>query len=461
MFFLFGIGCTKIDTTNLGQDLIPAVDNVHTFETTLDVIANNFDNDPCVPVSRNDLHALGIISNDPYFGKTDARIYLELKPASYPFSFPAHSQDSIWVDSAVVILKYTYSFGDTNTVQKAKIYSLVDKFAVDSSYSSCNVFSYDNLLLGQKEYTPKSLKDSVHTFKENDSYQLRIPIDKALVENWINLDSTMLKNDSTFKSFFKGFAIVPDEATGGQSINYFDLSRTRLALYLRSTKAGKSDTSLVNFTMTNFSGESNSIVHSRGNSEITQHLSQPAAGDSLVYLQTSPGNYAQLSIPGISTLSNRVIHRAELIVTQLYSPNTMDDIFNVPGMLYLDTKDTSSSTYIPIPCDFTQAELQTGFTTLGGLGKLADDGMGHSVNRYVFNISRYVQSIVTKESNNAVLRLRAPFYITNSTAYVDRCNQYIGLFNTGVNTIGDGRIKLNGTNNTPTKMRLHIVYSVL
>ena len=34
--------CTKIDTTHLGSDLIPSVDNVNTFETTLDVVANNY-----------------------------------------------------------------------------------------------------------------------------------------------------------------------------------------------------------------------------------------------------------------------------------------------------------------------------------------------------------------------------------------------------------------------------------
>ncbi|MEO6134561.1 MAG: DUF4270 family protein [Ginsengibacter sp.] len=461
MFFIFGIGCTKIDTTNLGQSLIPAVDNIHTFETSLDVIANNFDDDQCIPIQRNGLHGLGVISDDPYFGKTDARIYVEFKPGSFPYTFPAHDKDSLFVDSAVVVLKYAYSFGDTNTIQKAMVYPLTDRFRVDSSYSSCNVFNYTNVSLGEATYSPKRLKDSVHAFKEDGANQLRITINKSLIESWINNEAAMFKSDTTFKDNFKGFAILPDVNSSGQSIDYFDLSASRLSIYLRSSNANKKDTLAINFAMTQYSGESNSIVRTRGNSEITQHVAQPAAGDSLVYVQTSPGNYVKLTIPGLSTLSNRVIHRAELVVTQLYSPTTFDNIFNVPDLLYLDTKDTSATTYFPIPCDFTPNELKTNFATLGGQPKLVDDGMGRQVNRYVFNISRYVQSIVTRKKGNPTLRLRAPYFISSLTGYVDRCNQFIPPFTNALNNIGDGRVKLNGSNNTPTRMKLHIIYSDL
>jgi hypothetical protein len=464
ILFFFGLGCTKIDTTSLGQDLIPAVDNIHTFDTSLNVIAKNFDDlSTCDSVQRSDLHALGIISNDAYFGKTNAAIYLELKPQAYPFTFPDHDADSLFVDSAILVLKYSHSFGDTNLAQKAQVYQLSQNLKADSLYSTCNVLGHENILLGEKLYVPSRLKDSIHAFKEDEANQLRIPINKSLIEGFINNPDMFLK-DSSFKESFKGFAIVADESTGGQALNYFDLTstNTRLSIYVRSSKANVKDTSVINFPMTIFSGEANSIVRIRGNSEITQYLTQPPAGDSVVYIQTSPGSYAQLAIPGLSGLSNRVIHRAELIVEQLYSPNTLDNYFTAPRMLYLDAKDTSTNdTYIPVPCDFSVNELQTSFNYLGGASKQVSDGAGHTVNRYVFNISRYVQSIVTKGSNNDTFRLSAPYYIHNKTGYVDRCNQFISPFDFGMNVIADGRVKLNGTNNTSTRMRLHIVYSTL
>ena len=104
---------------------------------------------------------------------------------------------------------------------------------------------------------------------------------------------------------------------------------------------------------------------------------------------------------------------------------------------------------------------QPDFTYFGGLKKIADDGNGHQISQYVFNISRYVQSIVTKGSNNSTLRLKAPYTIINQTPYTDRCNQMISPFNFPLNVISEGGVKLNGTNNTTQRIRLHIIYSAL
>jgi len=460
----FAFGCTKIDTTTLGEDLIPAVDNINTFDTTFSVIANNYDDAECDTIHRNNLQALGIISDDPLFGKSNAKIYVELKPQSFPFNFPAADANSFQVDSAVLILQYSHSFGDTNVLQKVNVYQLSDTFNVADSYSTCKLLDYDNsVLLGTKDYLPTELKDSVHGFREEAANQLRIAISKALIQNLIIDSAQIFRSDSNFVNYFKGFAIVPDEATGGQALNYFDFSTSHLSLYLKSTNAGTADTSVVDFALTGLSGLSNSIIRERGSSEITNHLSHPVDGDSLLYIQTSPGTYALLNIPGLTGLSNRVINRAELIVDQVYSENSLDDIFDAPVNLYVDVKDSSlvPDSYIPIPCDFSGTELQTGFAHLGGQLNTITDNSGQSIAEYRFNISKYLQSIVTKGKKNLTLRLRAPDYVTNNATYTDWCGQTIGPFSTPRNNVADGRVKLNGTNNTQTRIRLHVVYSVL
>lgn len=461
--FFFVLGCTKIDTTKLGQDLIPTVDNINTFDTTLNVIATNFD-DPntCDSIVASDLHALGIISNDPLFGKTSANIYLELKPSSFPFTFPDHDTDSLFLDSAVLVLQYSHSFGDTNILQKAQVFQLADNFIYDTVFTTCNVFNYTNILLGEKSYYPKDLKDSLHAFRENANNQLRIPISNSLIQTFINNPANLV-SDSAFRSFFKGFAIVSDQATGGQALNYFDLTstNTRLSIYTRSSKANVKDSSIIDFPLTVNSGQANSITRERGNSEITNHLSHPADGDSLIYIQTSPGSYALLRIPGLSGLSNRVINRAELVIQQDYSVSSLDNIFQAPINLYLDTKDTTTGKYKPVPCDFSQTELTTNFGHLGGTAKKVTDASGNLVNRYTFNISRYVQSIVTQGKSNSILRLSAPYYVVVPTAYIDDCNQGIPAFRFPKNNIAQGRVRLNGTNETPTSIKLRIVYSTL
>ena len=85
-FFLSFQSCKKINlSTQLGDDLIPPVDNIHTFDTTMTVEAYNdlftLFNDT-LRLSRDEEHYLGKITIDPLFGETDARLFLERRSVS-------------------------------------------------------------------------------------------------------------------------------------------------------------------------------------------------------------------------------------------------------------------------------------------------------------------------------------------------------------------------------------------
>ncbi len=84
IILFFNWGCTKIDTTTLGGDLIPAVDNVHTFADTLLITTTQGFFDDTSRVVYNELHPLGAITNDPLFGTTNADLYVQLKPGFFP-----------------------------------------------------------------------------------------------------------------------------------------------------------------------------------------------------------------------------------------------------------------------------------------------------------------------------------------------------------------------------------------
>ncbi|RYF96631.1 MAG: outer membrane beta-barrel domain-containing protein [Chitinophagaceae bacterium] len=51
--------CSRIDTTDIGNGLIPVVDNVNTFDTTYDVITDNFLFNDSSRIFDNEDHALG------------------------------------------------------------------------------------------------------------------------------------------------------------------------------------------------------------------------------------------------------------------------------------------------------------------------------------------------------------------------------------------------------------------
>lgn len=472
IFFAILNSCTKIDTTSLGQSLIPGVDNIHTFDTTFDVIAVNYDDlAACDTAHSTALQALGIISNDPYFGTTEASIYAEVLPPTFPYTFPSASSDSLFIDSVVVILPYSHTFGDTLSPQKVNVYQLDDTFDSSKNYTVCTALGYNSsVLYGEKTFIPARLKDSIHGYNEDAANQLRIPLQPFFAQQMLEDSSLIFQSKDAFRNFLRGFALVGDKNfPGQQSINYFDFTSSdcRLAIYVRATKSGVTDTLALEFPMSYYnSPHANSVIRDRTNAEMLQHLSQPETGDSLIYIQASPGSYALLTIPGITGLSNRVINRAELIVDQTAPLSPVDNILTPPANLYLEAKDPSISTdsYIPIPCDFIPSDLNTTFLTMGGMSKDAKDNQGNAIKEYTFNISRYLQSIATKKKDNLLLKLSAPHIVSYNLNYTDWCGQYINSVYPSAflrNSIADGRVRINGTNKTPTRIRLHVVYSVL
>jgi hypothetical protein len=91
---IFIWGCTKLDTTNLGGDLIPEVDNVNTFADTLDIITGSGIFDDSTKLSLTEEYALGKITNDPLIGGTEANLYLQLKPSYYPYYIKKAANDT-------------------------------------------------------------------------------------------------------------------------------------------------------------------------------------------------------------------------------------------------------------------------------------------------------------------------------------------------------------------------------
>ena len=179
IFFLFIVVsffsfCTKIKTTDIGADLIPEIDNINTFDTSFEVVANNsISPDSLLPrLSRDQLgdvgqFMLGYISRNPQFGTTKASIFLELKPTGYPYKFE-NVPDSLYLDSVVLCLKYKFSFGDTNAMQSVSVHKIDETLKPDSAYQTNKIVSYSRLL-GTKQFIPASLDDSLITSRGRTS----------------------------------------------------------------------------------------------------------------------------------------------------------------------------------------------------------------------------------------------------------------------------------------------------
>jgi Domain of unknown function (DUF4270) len=494
--FITATGCTKIDTTTLGSELIPAVDNVSTFADTLDIIGTQgtFD-ESATRVAIGDLHALGAITNDPVFGKTQAEVFLELKPAFYPFYFGAAGDlidnavnDSTGFDSVVLCLSVKSYYGDTLTTTP-------HKFQVYTIKNSNTDFSDSSYLLNYRpdggEYgtridsgitlvDPTKLGDTVH-YPGSAALTVTNQIRIKLTEDFMNAliadrdtaaaGNGIYKNDANFRSFLKGFAILPDPSANPNGLFYGNITdaTTRLEIHFRKkSTAGVVDTSFSSFY---FFPRLDTAI---GRSPHANYLQRDSAGSELVsrqpdalYILSSPGTYANLRIPALDTFSNSIIHRAEIILEQVPSSDpsiaAIDKVLIPPSYMYLDLIDSASTVhpFKPVYHDLTTTGFYDpdnsafffpaqgiNFNYFGGFLRSKTGPSGDPLFYYTFNVSRHVQNLITKDGTNYKFRLYAPFELN-----------YYGKKIAFNNNRAAGRIKIGNGNNPGYKLRMRILYS--
>lgn len=465
---LFISSCNKIDTTNLGSDLIPAVDNITTFDTILSVFTDNkiFANDS-TRMFYNEYHPLGIITNDIEFGKTTATLYSSFTPPAYrTYPFTAN-RSTVIIDSVVLSLGVVNIFGDTNAIQQLEVRE-INRFAAftDSAYRLDNPdFPVDAQLIGSGIVNYRTVKDTVVYRNGKDtitsSKQLRLRLDTAWARRFVNYDTVVdaaYYNDTSFKKYFKGLQVVATEGSANPNalayINLDDADRSRITFYCRVTNSsGGTDTIAPYFGYS--SDPHASIVRRTPANNYLTNTSNSAENDELLYIQAAPGSYATLKIPALDSLPNSVIHRAELICEKFPA---QEDFYAAPPRMFLDAINEANDSAFTIRNDFARVSSSPGYD-------LVSFGGVFSKNRYVFNLSRYVQSLVTKGFANRTLRIYAPYstypYPTtpdSDVPYPANLSQRALVINEPVSY---GRVVLfgGGHEDTTKRMRLRIIYS--
>ena len=468
--------CRKInDFTEVGGDLIPPIDNINTFDTSIAVQVFNdtfglaTDSLRLIP---DDIHYLGLINADPIFGKTDARVFFELKPDFYGH-YPFARKDSLRLDSVVLVLSYADRYGDSTVPQQLSVYELTQAFKRDSAYLvRKESFTYNtSVRLNEnglpKTIIPSALDDSIKAFRDTTAGQLRIKLDTVFGRRLLNYDTTnAYRSDSAFRSLFKGFAVRSE--AGGNAIIGLQMANsanTKLAFYYKlPKKSGTFDSTAVSYF--NFHSDCNSANYVKRDYSGTQveALAGSAIPATLGYIQKAPGTFANIHIPGLPGLSNRVVHRAELIVEQVY--DISDRTFPPPANMYLDAFDPTiagSIKFRTIP--FSQDLSPTsGFDYVGfGIAPVnALDPGGNPIKIWKFNLSRYVQHVVNGTQTPYNLRLHAPLTLSGKTRTQGSNTDFDIFAGAYVNTtIATGRVRVGGGNHPTQRMRLRIIYSKL
>jgi hypothetical protein len=470
--FSFLTACTKIESTDIGAGLIPTIDRVNTFDTLLDVQTSNYTEENIPRVYKSNGHVIGIINNDPLFGKTTASAYFELKPTFYPFYFTG-LKSSIAVDSAVLVLSYKGSFGDTTVPQTWEVREIAQKLKNDSAYQVNTTVTTGALLSSSKTFDVRRLGDSIHPRLEDAANQIRIPLSSTFANRLLKQydSSNAYQNDSIFRENFYGFAIVPQSGNALIRVNLTD-TNTKLALYYKYKAADTStrtDTGVTYFRFSTgttgypTSANANIVSRNRAGSEVATHLNTNV-NDSLVYIQTSPGTFATVKIPGLKAFPNVIVHRAELIAEQVPYNNLTDGYFFPPRYLLLSRYDSINKYNKSIPNDFIySATSGPNIENFGGLLTNKTVLPYGTVGSYSFNLSRYVQGIVTRKDTSYALRISAPvndsLSYTQPYPYNTLAATMLYVSPSVANELAMGRVRLGGGTHSKVRMRLRIIYS--
>ncbi len=477
--------CTKIESTTLGSGLIPPVDGVNTFDTTLDVYTNTYLDSlgKDAKFYKSDDHVIGVIKHDPVFGKTEARCYFELKPTYYKYTFPADT--SLRPDSAVLILSYRGIFGDSTISripQDWEVYEVNDTLLEPYTIYPVSKTFTEGPRLGKKTIYPDSLANTVNYGFENAKNQIRIPLDTAFARKLIKTFDTSsdksgaYDDDTLFRKRFKGFVVRPSSSSDGNAlirINLLD-SNTKLALFYNYRKkdtalARTNEVSYFRFSpgqFTQISASANYIHRDRTGSVAEANYASNVNDDKL-YLQTTPGTFATIKTPALANFPNAIIHRAELVALQVPETDPMVKKFSVPNFLLLSRFDSTNKFKRNVPNDLLVSGGQDNFATFGGYpyNRTIE---AETVKAYNFDLTRYVQGIVTRKDSVFTLRLSAP---TNDSIYYTSpypTSFYGGIYYiipSAANNAADGRVVLGGGGagaaTAPYRMRLRIIYSKL
>ncbi len=478
LFIIIGtVSCKKInEATDLGGDLIPAVDNVNTFEVALNTVTNNLRFDDTTKVVYSDYVAAGDL-NDPEFGQTHANFHFNVLPSTlgvYPF---VHKDSTIVIDSIVLSLAYQGSYGDIMSgVQTLRVYEIDP----NSGFTNDTVYRYTDPAsdfptigseLGSKTFSVSSLKDSISirtdTTTVKEANVVRIKLDNSFATRFLSAtaspggayynDSVAAVRGDNFRTLFAGFAIKADNS--GNVLSYFNLgntAKTKVTFYFRiqHIATGKEDILHTDFVHST-NGQANHIRQTPAGSWAT-YQNNGEVSDDKIYLQAAPsGSYASVLIPDLATLGNKVIHRAELIAATI--PSISENIFTPPSRLFLDRKGsgTPDTTFL-LYRDLTPlSDGSLDFTTFGG---------NYKSGNYIFNITRFIQGIVTRHEPTDTLRLFAPLRVDEYAPGFAGSNNPKGTAGIPVsNKIAEGRVVLAGGSyaGDSQRLRLRIIYSNL
>ncbi|MDY0906015.1 DUF4270 domain-containing protein [Pedobacter sp. CFBP9032] len=388
-------------------------------------------------------HPIGYMV-DPIFGKTEASLAMSVAP---PTSLNQDFGTNSTLDSAVLVLNLgTQFYGDTTTSKYSiDVYQLTNKI---TNFKSSDVQPHNSTLLGNfnsKIFPKTPIKifdiiagkpDTLRTVKA----QIRIPLNRAFIQSTILAQpAATFTTAARFIDYFKGLYAEVNKTSStiaGGGVAFVDLAGTSSfvqLVYKKPNATNGIDTTSVNFPISLANGAAANIKHDYTGTDVQTQLTNNATQYNVTYLQGLVGVKTKISFPNLANFSNThgkvVVNKAELVVD--VSNGSFANPFVPAERLALYRWDIAEQpTTLP---DYNSLLASNATGLFGGAYQ-------SSTNRYVFNVTSYVQGLVDKTITDYGTFL-APSSITQydiSPSGTSAGRAVIGSFGNATN-----KIKLN------------------
>jgi len=328
---------------------------------------------------------------DPMFGQTDASFYFQITLPSNELSFNATT-----VTNATIQIPYTGFYGDSTTEFNIYLSRVLQNIsATDSSqYFSNQTFLTDPI-------TPSNALISLNEIQDSSALHIQVPNDFILSEI-LQLSAAELLNTETFIEIFNGFKLEAEPLNSiSGTIIYLNTSDENALLnveYLDNEGAPQS----INFPISD-GNALNHFEHDYSNTQIETI-------DSLIFIQSMGGTFAELNFDFLKTLqdSGYIVNKAEL----RFSVFENNQSTQLPEQLALVEFDNGNILSI---AGASGGELNT------------DD------NTYEFDITQHTQKILT-QNHNTICRLYTSSRASNAE-----------------------RVILNNTSSNPIQLKLTLI----
>jgi len=410
----------------IGEELLPEEDFLNSTRVDTFKIITYTEVDDSVVTSQNVFFALGSISSETY-GNSTGNIYSQVLLPTNNLFFG----DAPGIDSIVVTMDYAGYYGDTEAQHTLSVYRMTERLESGRLYYSDARFHVLPIAIGKKKEFVPNLADSV-VLADGTIYEphLRIKLFDSFGQNLLNLDTTVLENDTSFLSFLQGIYIEADTLTDGFSngIMYFDMASTLsgLRIYYHNSEADSLSVVLP------FTGvKTNRFTHSYAAATPVQTallLPDSINGDQQTFVQGFGGLRTIVKFPTLKNLQDVSINKAELVLT-VTSYDGRE--FAPPPKIQLVQLDSTGHNFYylalySIEVYSSIVDDNFGTNNIGGTVTRAESDAGRFVFQYKYIITEHVQEILQGSIENYGFALicqpgnRIPNAVTLGGIYSDR-----------------------------------------